>query len=244
MELRILGTGSTGNCYLLDADGETLILDAGLRFRDVQQGLGYDLSQVTGCLITHEHKDHSKAVSNLAAAGVNVYMSEGTANAIGATGHRIRTVRAREQIKVGGFAILPFDVQHDAAEPLGFLITYGAEKLLYLTDSYYCKYRFKGVHYYLVECNYCDDIVERRMDDGHIPYPLGVRLKESHMSLDRLKDFLHASVTPDARNIVLIHLSDGNSDESRMVREVQAQTGAETVAARNGMQIELNRYPF
>ena len=74
MRLKIIGTGSSGNCYLLITNTEeTLILDAGLRLAEIKKGLNWDLRHVFGCIITHEHKDHNKAISDLESIGVQIF---------------------------------------------------------------------------------------------------------------------------------------------------------------------------
>lgn len=66
MKLKCLGSGSSGNCYLLTADnGETLLLDAGLPIMDIKRGLGWNVKNVVGAVVTHHHKDHSQSVVDL-----------------------------------------------------------------------------------------------------------------------------------------------------------------------------------
>jgi len=74
------------------------------------------------CLVGHEHADHSKAAPDLMRAGINCYMSAGTAEALGLNGHRVRVVKALEQFTLGAWTVLPFEAIHDAREPLGFLV--------------------------------------------------------------------------------------------------------------------------
>lgn len=52
---KILGSGSKGNCYLIECSGETLILDIGVSWRDVLKGLNYNIGGVQGVLVSHEH---------------------------------------------------------------------------------------------------------------------------------------------------------------------------------------------
>ena len=69
-------------------------------------------------------------------------MSSGTSTGLTSfIPHRLIFVSSGKQFKVKDFNILPFEVQHDAKEPLGYLIQYipTGEKLLFLTDSYYSK---------------------------------------------------------------------------------------------------------
>ncbi|MDR1692842.1 MAG: MBL fold metallo-hydrolase [Oscillospiraceae bacterium] len=246
MTLDIVATGSGGNCYLLAAGRDTLMLDCGVSYKRIQNALGYDASRVTGCLVTHEHNDHTRALGDLARAGIDCYMTRGTADAKGVSGHRIHPVTAGRAFTAGRFTAYPFQTEHDAAEPVGFLLSYEptGERLLYATDTFFLRYAFKGVHYFMVECNYCKGIASTRYLNGELAKPLYDRLLASHFSLDHLKDFFRACDLTAARQIILVHLSDGNSDERRMVREIQSVTGVATAAAAAGQRHELTLTPF
>lgn len=229
MEIRVLASGSSGNAYRI-SDGETaLLLDAGIPLKAIQTGLGFRVRDIIGCFVTHAHKDHSKAAKDLARLGVDIYTSKGTADVCGLTGHRIKVVRALEELVVGTFRVLPFDVQHDAPEPLGFLCTSTVtrEKLLYFTDTYYLKYRFQGVTHIMAECNYSEDSIRNSVEAGYIPVELVPRLVKSHMSLEHLIDMLRANDLRFLRQIYLIHLSESNSNAEKFRDEIQRQTGAE-----------------
>ena len=246
MRLKVLSTGSSGNCYLLQDEGRTLILDAGFPIRMIMEGID-NPSSIVGCLVTHEHMDHAKAMCDLAKRGIRVYASRGTWRAV--TENPIWSgisVMPGCSFSVGGFTVKPFRTEHDAAEPLGFLIRNDmtGEVILYATDTYYLRHTFPGVHYWLIECNYCDDMVDQMLFDGELNLELRNRLKKSHLSLDRLKEALSSNDLSITRNIVLCHLSDVRSDEERMVREVEALTGIPTVAADRGMVIPLELAPF
>jgi phosphoribosyl 1,2-cyclic phosphodiesterase len=159
------------------------------------------------------------------AAGVYVYMSLGTAEALRLSGHRLRVVEAGKQVQVGSWAVVPFEAVHDVEEPLNFLISGGREKLLYLTDTAYCPYRFIGLNVLMIECNYAADILQANVDRGALPEAMKRRVMKTHMGLDAVKGFLRANDLSQVREIHLIHLSDGNSDAERFKREVQAVTG-------------------
>ncbi len=119
MKLKVLGSSSSGNCYLIEASEEDrLILDAGINFKEVQKELRFDFKGIQGVLITHEHMDHLKYAPNFALNGINVYSSAGTFEKLELKGHRFKIIKALQQFEIGNFIILPFDTQHDAAEPL------------------------------------------------------------------------------------------------------------------------------
>src|SRR5690606_20594303 len=125
------------------------------------------------------------------------------------------------------------ETQHDAQEPLGFLLHSRAsnERLLYATDTYYIRYKFPGLTHIMVECNYAADILYENVKRGAVPEVLKNRLLTSHFSLENVKEFLKANDLSRVQEIWLLHLSDGNSDEERFKREVQALTGKPTYVA-------------
>lgn len=231
--ITVLGSSSAGNAYLLGGRSP-LLLDCGLSVRELKVATGHHLTGLAGCLVTHEHGDHSKAAADLMRAGVDCYMSAGTARTLGLSGHRLKVIRALQLLRVGDWAVLPFEVIHDAAEPLGFLVAGEGEKVLYLTDTAYCPYRFTGLTRIMIECNYDKAILDRNIEAGKLHPGMRRRLLRSHMSIDRVLDFLAANDLSEAREIVLLHLSDGNSDAKEFKKQVQAATGRMTRVAEKG----------
>lgn len=247
MKMKVLGSSSHGNSYILQSGEDILLLDCGVRYKELQIALNFDFSKVAGCLLTHEHMDHARAARDIMNSGIDVYASSGTFGALSLNGHhRGYPIKAQEMFTIGPWLVIPFGTEHDASEPIGFLILHGitGEKLVYATDTYYVRNRFQGVNYFLVECNYCLDILKANVAAGLVDEALKNRILQSHFSLANLKDFLLSNTTSDIRKIVLIHLSDDNSDAARMQREVEELTGIETVVADPGMEIALDLYPF
>ena len=176
--------------------------------------------------------DHSKAVKEIMRAGIDCYISAGTAEALGISGHRLHIIKAKQQFRIGTWAVLPFDTQHDAAEPLGFLLAnQDGDKLLYATDTYYIRYKFHGLTHIMVECNYSLDILKRNVEAGAVQRELKSRILKSHFSLENVKKFLQANDLSKVEAIFLLHLSDGNSDAERFKREVMELTGKPTYIA-------------
>lgn len=229
MNITVVASGSSGNAYRVSDGSTALLLDAGISIKAIQQALNFRVCDLSGCLISHEHGDHVKAAAALAKSGINIYASNGTISAAKLTGHRIKPLEALKEIQIGTFAVLPFDVQHDAQEPLGFLLTskITGEKLLYFTDTYYIKYRFSGLTHIMGECNYSADIIAESVRNGYIPTGLVPRLIKSHMSLEHFLDLLKANDLSSVKQIYLLHLSNNNSDAARFKSEVQKLTGTE-----------------
>ena len=236
--LKVLGSSSKGNCYLLSTSKETLIIECGIKYKDILEGLNYDLSKVVGCLITHEHKDHSKSAKDLIDDGINIYASMGTIkNTLKGeeiTPYRVKRIK-NKAFKVGNFTILPFNVHHDAVEPLGFLINHKEiGNLLFLTDTTYCDYNFKNLNHILVECNYAKELIS---DDT---LTLRNRIVNSHFELSNVIEFLKSNELDNVRNIMLIHLSTTNGNESYFKVEVERNIGLPVTIAKKGIKIDLN----
>jgi phosphoribosyl 1,2-cyclic phosphodiesterase len=229
-----LASSSKGNCYHV-TDGKTaLLLEAGIRYKDIQRALNFQVSSIAGCLISHEHGDHGKAAADVMKAGIDVYASQGTLDALGLSGHRAKSIKAKQQFQIGTWTILPFDVQHDVAEPLGFLLVNRAgEKLVFATDTYYIRYRFPGLTHIMVECNYSLRILDENISAGRVPAVMKKRLLKSHFSLEHVKDFLQANDLSKVQEIWLLHLSDNNSDAALFKREIQELTGKQVFIAQS-----------
>jgi len=160
-------------------------------------------------------------------AGVDCYMTEGTRNELRVSGHRIKLIEPLKKVAIETFDVLPFSTQHEAAEPVGFLIKsrVSGEKLLFITDSFYCRYRFRGVSYYMIECNYSRQILDENIRSGRTPAAVRNRIVKSHFELENVKAFFRAQDMSRAREIHLIHISTGNGDPDVFKAEIQKTTG-------------------
>lgn len=251
MELQVIGTGSSGNCYVLragGAHGQALLLDAGLPVMKIVKAVKGWRSMI-GCLITHEHLDHAKSAEEIAKYGIRTYATQGTIDKIPRIGRLTQLNRAESlrSFTLGDFTVMAFDTEHDATEPVGWLIRYEptGETALYATDTYYLRHTFPGVHYWIVECNYTEGILQEQLEAGELAEELRGRLIKSHMSLRRLCDALEANDLTETRAIVLVHLSDERSDEKTMVETVKAVAGIDDVwAAEAGKTYKLELTPF
>ena len=218
-------SGSTGNCYQITDGANVLMIECGISFRKIRQAFDFQLSGISGCLISHSHKDHCKAAVDMTKAGVDVWMSETTQAEIpGLSGHRVKNFKGKEQFKVGAFTVLPFPLQHDV-ENHGFLIQSATGKILYITDTYYSRFAFKGVTHFMLECNYSDDLLDENIENGTIHPSHRNRIKKSHFSLENVKAFIRVNDLSQCREIHLIHISGDNGDPGFFVEEIQKLTG-------------------
>ena len=213
-----LASSSHGNAYLVE-DGETrLLLECGVTWSKLKKLSGYYLSNISGCLITHEHGDHAKCFDKIINCGIPVYATNGTKNALNCSliDTFLKDKNGQYQpLAIGSYYVLPFRTFHDAAEPVGFLIQSRADgdKLVFATDTVSLGYQFPGVGIMAVECNHGDHLVKRIAE---LPSGAAKHLKRAsntHMSLARCCGFLQKLDKSWLREVWLIHLSDAFSDE-------------------------------
>ncbi|WP_339260905.1 MBL fold metallo-hydrolase [Lysinibacillus sp. FSL K6-3209] len=226
VEIKTFASGSKGNMYTV-FDGKTkLMLEAGISIKEIKKALEFQTSNLGGVLVSHAHLDHSKSVKNLLKMGINVYLSQGTKDTLQLDNHRIKVIKSKEQFRIGTWTILPFDVQHDVNEPLGFLLqSDNGSKMLFATDTYYVKYRFTGLTHILIECNYDQQTLDENVESGRIHPAMRKRVMKSHFSLENLLEFFKANDLSKVEEIHLLHLSDGNSNTERIFKAVARQTG-------------------
>lgn len=116
--------------------------------------------------------------------------------------------------------------------------------LVFATDTYYVKYRFPGVNHIMVECNYSQDILNKNCLDGVIPKSLRDRTMKSHFELENVKKFLKVNDSHELKDVVLLHLSDRNSNAKRFKKECKEVTNKPTYIAESGLEIKLDLVPF
>lgn len=228
MEIDVIASGSMGNCYKVSNEDTALLLECGVPYLKIQEKLNFKLSEIDACLVSHEHKDHSRDYKKLLGFGTKVYMTAGTKDALDPENYRIKILEKENKefykyLKIGSFLIRPFKTIHDAREPVGFLVTdtKSGESLTFITDTKYCKYRF-SVDYMLLEVNYT---AKKINENTALNLKLRKRIKDTHMSLETAIDFILKSDLKRLKMIYLIHLSDSNSEERFIKESIQRITG-------------------
>ena len=217
MRFESLASSSSGNAYIVSDQDTRILLECGVSHSKLQKLSGFKLSEFQACLVSHEHKDHAKSVADLISRGMEVYMSQGTAEALETDG--VKLIENMEQFNVGSLDIVPFTTFHDAAEPLGFLVKsrVDGDVLAFATDTVNLRYKFPGLNILAIEANYDKQILERC---ERIPEKVRYRITNSHMEIDTLCDYLRSLDLSECREIHLLHLSDATSHEGHFINKV------------------------
>lgn len=250
MTLTVISSSSSGNCYVLQGRRSALVIECGAKPEKVER-MCPDLkwSKVAGALVSHEHGDHAAWMQSYMRRGIDVYASQGTLERKGLQGERrARVLRSMQPVHVRDFAVYPFGLVHDAAEPMGFMIQHEeCGKLLFITDTSYVPYSFRShaVDHIMIEANYDDGILDGRVGTGEMLISRAVRVRNTHMSMHDTCEALRANQTGNLKTVTLIHLSGDNGDAERFRKLAEsAVIFAKVHVASPGMMIELNKDEF
>lgn len=235
MQIDVLASGSDGNAYRISDGTTNLLLDCGIPFSSLKVKLNFFNPKIHGCLVSHSHQDHAKAVEYLMYYGIDCYMSADTINELYiGNSNRAKTIQDREKFQVGTFEILPLLMRHDVT-CLGFLIysTATKESVFFATDTYYIPYKIPPVDYIMVEANYSLERVNQRINDGDTNMEHAKpRLMKSHMEINNTLLWLSKTDLSKTKRIYLLHLSAFNSAGNEFQQRVIEQTGIPTTIAK------------
>ena len=247
MKFTVLGSGSSGNGYLLEGRTTALVIECGVPPERMFKRTGIVPSKVAGCLVTHEHGDHAGFAKRFASLGMTVYASMGTLSALGMTkdGTRCRSLHPMMPTLIGDWYIGPFEVVHDASEPLGFIISHPeCGKILFVTDTRFVPYTFGRfrLDHIIVEANYSDSIIDDNIVEGKLTLDRASRVRSTHLSLRSACELVGANNTSALKTVVMIHLSSGNANAEEFARQMRRTAPlAEVYVAKAGLSIELNK---
>ncbi len=223
MQIDVLASGSKGNCYRV-SDGKTsLLLEAGIAFSAIQEGLDYRVNEIAGCLISHVHGDHARAAADLVRRGGRVYGPKEVAERC----KGVQYIPTMQMLVVGSFGATPFLCNHDA-ECYGYLIesSVTGERLVYITDTCAIPHTFQLVDVWMVEANYSLDLLLDNAKNGVIDKARAKRVVDTHMSIDTLAGYFEQYNPDPPKEVWLLHLSDDNSDAAAFRATIEKATGA------------------
>jgi len=221
----ILGSGSAGNCALVESAKARVLLDGGLSARQMRERLalcGVNPVEIDAILLTHEHSDHAGGVEVWCRQfGTPVYANGLTAEVLrrasaeSKTDWRVFTTGGDFEIK--DIAIQTFSVPHDAMDPIGFMLHHGGESLGFLTDLGFatklaCE-RVRQAHTLFIEANHDEKLLQL---DTRRPWSTKQRImsRHGHLSNAAAAAVLAEMIGGNLCRAVLGHLSrDCNSPE-------------------------------
>lgn len=223
MRFASLGSGSEGNCLVIEAGNTRILLDCGFSPRETRRRLariGLEPADLAGIIVTHEHSDHVGGVFACARSfGLPVWMTHGTlaamreSDAAAGTEVQITAFHGEAPFPVGDLQVLPFTVPHDAREPVQYVLSDGARRLGVLTDTGcstpHVMATLSGCDALVIEANHDLDMLWR----GDYPHSLKTRIAGRHGHLDNATAGRILSAIDQSRlqHVVAAHLSKKNN---------------------------------
>ncbi len=238
MRFAVLGSGSGGNAAVVECGGLRLMIDAGLSAKQLSlrlQQVGIDPASLDGILLTHEHGDHVRGLKVfLKQNPVPVFTTPATARVVregGIEGGTWKFFEAGQVFAIGGIAVETFAIQHDAVDPVGFVIGHDTRRLGFLSDAGFVTRsmteRLRGLDGLFVEANYDEGLLEA---DIKRPWSIKQRIssRHGHLSNGQVTELIRDIAHPALGRVVLGHLSsDCNTPDTilSMLRSCLADLG-------------------
>lgn len=217
-----LASGSSGNCQYIETDKVKILVDAGLSGKKIQESLvsiDVDPSTINGILVTHEHKDHIHGIGILSRRfGIPIYANQKTwLNMKPEIGEikeeNIIVFDTNKTFEINDLNIHPFNISHDAIEPVGYSFYYKNIKISLVTDTGYVseevKENIKNSHLLMIESNHDVEMLKV----GKYPWFLKKRIlgEHGHLSNDDAGRLLAEIISRENQCILLGHLSKENN---------------------------------
>lgn len=220
MRFCVLGSGSKGNSTYIEAGRTRILIDAGFSGKEILrrlQEIDVDAASLSAIIITHEHADHIRGVSPLSRKyKIPVFGNDATLQGAGAAFASITDLRTFSNGTAFAFQdilIHPYSISHDAADPVGFVVSSGRCSIGYCTDtgtvSRLMRHRLAGCNALVLESNHDPGMLRNG------PYPLylqqRVRSKTGHLANGEAADFLRDIIHDGLEHVVLAHISEKNN---------------------------------
>jgi phosphoribosyl 1,2-cyclic phosphodiesterase len=219
VELCMLGSGSSGNSLFIQGGNTRILIDAGLSCLQIKKRLkviGERLRDIGAIVITHEHADHMRGIGVISRQfDVPVYVTPTTRTQADRYLLYNETLHSFDgnAFAIGDLGIEAFPVSHDAADPVGFVVSDGKVRVAVATDIGVLEARvvdrLRGMHFMVLEANHDPEMLR----NGPYPKHLKTRIAgpEGHLANEDAARAIIEAYTPDLKGVMLAHLSRFNN---------------------------------
>lgn len=216
MKIKPIASSSKGTAYAIESGGKVLLIEAGVPLKKIREVVP-NLSEVVGCLISHEHGDHAGYAKQLEdCTNVEIWATPGTKERYELDSSII--LPCCDSIEYGNIRVLNVPLSHDC-ECYGFLIRSDDKSLFYASDTSEVNYTIPGLTHLMIEANHSlEQMLESTRHNSALK-----RAYETHLSIDSAIEFIKRH--PQLEEIWLIHLSSDHADAQEFKRMVQDVAG-------------------
>ena len=226
MKIVTLATGSSGNSYVLEENGQLVLLELGISLPEIKRGIKYRVADVVTAFSSHVHKDHSMSEKKVSNMGIDVFAPYHDENLM-------------QTHKVNGWYMKSFPLYHgeDVKNCGVYIMSPEGHKLVYASDFQRIDYKFSklGINTFLIECNH-DDEFGKEENEGHWEHSV-----RDHSSVSTVCEFLRVNLTDQLRTVILCHVSENNLNVDDAVRRVKEVVGdnVRVYVAKRGLEVIL-----
>lgn len=220
MKVLQIASGSKGNCTFITTNTAKILLDCGISKKRVEEALSnneFDLLNLDGILITHEHTDHTSCLGIIAnATNAPIYMTKGTYNGLSSRIrdrldiNNIHFINHDSCFEIKDIKIEALQIFHDAIDPVGYTFSQNDRKLVYITDTGYVHHalfdKISDANCYIFESNHDPQILM----ESDRPYETKMRILSDHGHLSNQDSAytLTNIIGPDTNHIIYAHISE------------------------------------
>ncbi|MEG1506505.1 MAG: MBL fold metallo-hydrolase [Bacilli bacterium] len=218
LKLKIIGTSSSGNEFILDDNVSQLMLDCG-----INNSINHiNVDNLSGIVISHCHLDHCRDCKELSHyIKCHFYGNKTTVDTIPIQDYQKTTIDENKPVKIGNYNVLGFEVYHDM-QNYGYLIKHmpSGLKILYIIDtSDISNLHFNNIDIFIIECNHSIEYINNKEMLDYKDYRTISEF--GHLPLESCIDFLEKNVNCNTKNIVLTHISRNYEDYKDYEKRIQ-----------------------
>lgn len=225
LHLHILGSGSKGNCALIEGPQGLIMVDDGLCRRETLKRmaeLGLSTDNVSALLITHEHSDHIKGLDVWCKHWHGpLFASRGTLSNKENLSHLpVEEFDPGDTLSIAGIRVQTYSTSHDVINPVGFRFDALDDSIGFATDtgelSSQAMNTLKDCRVLALESNH--DVTMLR--EGEYPRFLQERILSArgHLSNGQAAEAARELVTDRTEQLIAMHISQDNNRPSLTVK--------------------------
>lgn len=234
--LRVISSGSIGNAYIIEACGQKLLLELGVKWNEILKALNYKIDGVVAALCSHLHLDHAKSIPQALKYRIPVYSNEEVADKYKC----VIALQTHKKYRVGEFIVQAIKVEHSCLNYAYVIDNEQTGRILFMTDCVNFPYRVRNVQNLIVEANYSEDIIVDNLCKGY-----DIRSQNQyHMEINDTIKCIKNNYSPCLNTICLLHLSDAQSNEEEFKKRVYDEVGIMPYVLTHHQTIKLTQEEF
>ncbi len=223
-----LASGSKGNSIYFGSKDAKILIDDGISFAQLSLRLSQvnvKIEEIDAVLITHEHTDHIYGLKVLSEKlDIPIFANSDTAKGIYNNLNilpKFKIFTTCEEFEFKDLQILPFSVQHDTLDPVGFIIKTNNLKFGFCTDLGFVTTlvakMLKDCDYLYIESNHHISMVHS--SNRSFVYKQRVLSRQGHLSNSDCIKLLDEILHPNLKHIHIAHISN-ECNSKELIKEL------------------------